>query len=152
MKGFTGGVRSCARGIFLPFHLQSNPRMGEQGGCQGRPPLPRHALPVRGVSIAPQVLEELWLGVGWFRNAGNRLELSGRAFFQQYFHLHSPKASSKRTDRLVQSAGTTPAGRRGQPPAAAPCRRKRLPVSPAGTQLPLAPRSTGRVGMEGTQG
>lgn len=33
-------------GDFLPFYLQSNPGVGEQGGGQGQPPLPPHTLPV----------------------------------------------------------------------------------------------------------
>lgn len=40
-----GGEEPCL-GDFLPFYLQSNPGVGEQGGGQGQPPLPPHTLPV----------------------------------------------------------------------------------------------------------
>lgn len=43
---YPGGGEELCLGDFLPFYLQSNPGVGEQGGCQGQPPSPHHTLPV----------------------------------------------------------------------------------------------------------
>ncbi|NWQ89435.1 CRY1 protein, partial [Burhinus bistriatus] len=46
-----------------------------------------------------QVFEELLLDADWSLNAGNWLWLSGSAFFHRYFHVYSPIAFGKKTDR-----------------------------------------------------
>ncbi|XP_049655888.1 cryptochrome-1-like isoform X4 [Accipiter gentilis] len=46
-----------------------------------------------------KVFEELLLDADWSLNAGNWLWLSGSAFFHRYFHIYSPVAFGKKTDR-----------------------------------------------------
>ncbi|NXC78535.1 CRY2 protein, partial [Anhinga anhinga] len=46
-----------------------------------------------------KVFEELLLDADWSLNAGNWLWLSGSAFFHRYFHVYSPVAFGKKTDR-----------------------------------------------------
>ncbi|XP_074417427.1 cryptochrome-2-like isoform X2 [Larus michahellis] len=46
-----------------------------------------------------KVFEELLLDADWSLNAGNWLWLSGSAFFHRYFHVYSPIAFGKKTDR-----------------------------------------------------
>ncbi|NXL00343.1 CRY2 protein, partial [Mesembrinibis cayennensis] len=46
-----------------------------------------------------KVFEELLLDANWSLNAGNWLWLSGSAFFHRYFHIYSPVAFGKKTDR-----------------------------------------------------
>uniref|UniRef100_A0A1A9WM15 Photolyase/cryptochrome alpha/beta domain-containing protein n=1 Tax=Glossina brevipalpis TaxID=37001 RepID=A0A1A9WM15_9MUSC len=46
-----------------------------------------------------KVFEELLLDQDWALNAGNWLWLSASAFFHKYFHVYSPVAFGKKTDR-----------------------------------------------------
>ncbi|XP_010146875.1 PREDICTED: cryptochrome-1-like [Eurypyga helias] len=46
-----------------------------------------------------KVFEELLLDADWSLNAGNWLWLSSSAFFHRYFHVYSPVAFGKKTDR-----------------------------------------------------